>query len=150
MAKYVAKGANRCVICTPTAYWQHGVFVSTGGNPALKSVPDDAVLLIDGHGSAISSADRMNTGWASSGKKPVIAPTDDWDANQTVALTPFRLARLLGSEGLPKTHIAIRMLTCYGAGPASPSTSYNPVKFIKSALHQRDYDAGGKFARSLA
>jgi hypothetical protein len=154
--KYTAKGAENCVICEPTVFWEKGSFSYTGINGAqgaLKDVPIDAVLLIDGHGSDAGSGGLSNTGDVDLPKgsgTPVIGPSLQWGLMKLCALTPSRLMELLKMEGLKEKHIAIRMLTCYGAGPAASAGGLNPVDWYKSSEAQKTYQANGFFAKVLA
>ncbi len=151
--KYENKGGTVCVICPPTVLWKSGAFVTiNGGRGALKDVPVDAVLLIDGHGSPKKSGSGGHTAQVGyEAEAPVIIPTTgNPQLRDITALTPAKLADLLVKEELKEGHRAIRMLTCYGAGAEVPYTGEDEKKLERSKRVIAQYEVNDCFARVLA
>jgi hypothetical protein len=138
--KYEGKAnadAGHCVILTPTVTLAVGSFVNHVSAPALgamMNVEDDAVLLIDAHGSRFANAAGGPRLW------------NGHDGTQLRHIIPSDLAQQIAWEGLPKTHVLVRMLSCYGAGPGIIS----PAHLAADQAEVATYVANDFFARSLA
>ncbi|MCP5306208.1 MAG: hypothetical protein H6953_12270 [Chromatiaceae bacterium] len=104
------------------------------GKP-LKSVEDDHVVLIDGHG-----GDRFDAIAARQHLR-------DLEPSQRGAfmLSAEQLAARLEKDGLPKTHKTLRLLACYGGGS---SLWGRDGDFSGSLAHNRQTDDA--FAQRLA
>lgn len=84
---------------------------SQGGS--LRDIEDDATVLVHADGD-----------W----KTNVIGNTRNVEVGGTVELiTPAKLATMLRLDGLPITHIWIRLLSCYGGG-LSPVDTFHDAK----------------------
>lgn len=93
---------------------------SVGG--ALRDIEDDSTVLIHADGD-----------WRTN----VIGNTRKVEVGGVVELiTPAKLAAMLRLDGLPKTHIWVRLLSCYGGG-LSPLDTHNDSKLEASSCFAR-------------
>jgi hypothetical protein len=156
MLKYRNKQGG-CGMCPTTVSLQNGHFIYVNyPHGGLRIKDRHAVLIIDAHGTnqGTEETGRSTTAQVTGFSRrkapaqdnvPMLVPQQSSHINDDLALTPYWLSKIIEKEMLPYDHRAIKLVSCFGAGGASPAQAdeaiTSPVK---------GFTATAPFAKLLA